>query len=92
MNRRKFLNRLLQVGLVATATSAAAYVPKFDEYPEITYNRDWVTHKATYLHTLHARQGEDIWYVAQYGDGEFLEYDTLKQMFSEMKTTLDKGK
>lgn len=92
MNRRKFLTRLLQVGLLATTASASASIPKFKKYPEITYSRDYVIEKMAFLHTLHAVQGDSVWYVAEYSDGKFLDDYTIKLMFKEIKATLDKDK
>jgi len=92
MNRRNFLKKAVQVGLLATATVTTATIPKFNTYPDIIYSKDWVIDKGTYLHTLHAKSDNEILHVVEYSDEEYMPDETLRLMFREIKTALDRDK
>lgn len=89
MDRRGFLKVLVASGLVSAANLSALTIPEANEYPDITYRRDWVPEKVTYLHNVHAKsRNGNMWEVCEYSDHKELPQEILNDMMAKLKERL----
>ena len=70
MTRRSFLKALVATGVViASKEIFEDRLLKLEDYPSITYDKQRVPEKCTYLHTMQFKnKNGDLWQIAEYAD------------------------
>jgi len=86
MKRRDFLKVLVAVGVVSITgvDSFNEKLPEFNDYPNITYMKDYITDKGCYLHQIRFTNNKsEQWAVSDFSFDEELNPELVANMLKE---------
>jgi len=89
MTRRSFLKALLVTGAVSAlgvdVLDKDNILLSLEDYPEVTYERDWVTRVQAYQHTMYMTRGSVKVYRSEIADYKTLPPELINDMLSELR-------
>ena len=89
MTRRSFLKALLVTGAVSAlgvdVLDKDNILLSLEDYPEVTYERDWIPRVQAYQHTMYMTRGSAKVYRSEIADYETLHPELINDMLSELR-------